>query len=227
MIKKNDFVEIEFSARVKEGEIFDTTLKEEAEKLGIKKEDVKPLVVCVGQGMLVSGLDKALEGKDVGKKYAIGLKPEEPFGERDARMVKTIPLRVFLDKEINPHPGLVLALDNMLAKVIAVSGGRVITDFNNPLSGKNVVYEIKVLREVTDENEKINALQDFFFGMRLKFEIKDKKVIFKAEKQFHPVLNHFKGSFEEILKLGVSAEEVKKEDKQENPEEKPAAEAKS
>ncbi|MBI2124431.1 hypothetical protein HYT92_01435 [Candidatus Pacearchaeota archaeon] len=38
MIKKNDFVEIEFSARVKEGEIFDTTLKEEAEKLGIKKK---------------------------------------------------------------------------------------------------------------------------------------------------------------------------------------------
>jgi len=58
-VKKNDFVEIEFTGRVKDGEVFDTNIKTEAQKIGLEIED-KPMVVCIGKDMLLSGLDKSL-----------------------------------------------------------------------------------------------------------------------------------------------------------------------
>src|SRR3989344_5146339 len=198
MIKKNDFVEIEFSGRVKGGEIFDTTLKNEAEKLGIKKEDVRPLIVCVGQGMLVSGFDKYLEGKETGKEYAIELNSKEAFGERNRDLIKTIPIRVFLEKEINPKPGLVLAMDNMLVKIIAVSGGRVTTDFNNPLAGKIIAYKFKVLRNIESLDEKINSFFDFFLKRKFEFEIREKIAVFKIEdRMYEGVIGMFKDKFKE------------------------------
>lgn len=219
MIKKNDFVEIEFSGRVKGGEIFDTTRKQEAEKLGIKKEDIKPLIVCVGQRMLVSGFDNALEGKEAGKEYGIELSPKDAFGERNRDFVKTIPLRVFLEKEINPKPGLVLALDNMLARIMAVSGGRVITDFNNPLAGKTIAYQFKVLRKIESLDEKISSFLDFFLKRKFEFEIKDKTIVFKVEdKMYEGAIGMFKGKFKEIFNLEMAFEIKQKDEKAEKAE---------
>ena len=223
MIKKNDFVEVEFSGRVKGGEIFDTTLKQEAEKLGIRKEDVKPLIVCAGQGMLVSGFDKSLEGKETGKDYVIELSPREAFGERNRDLVKTIPLKIFLEKEINPQPGLVLALDNMLVKIIAVSGGRVTTDFNNPLAGKIIVYQFKVLRKIESLDEKINSFFDFFLKRKFEFEIKEKTAVFKIEdRTYEGVIGMFKDKFKEIFNLEIAFEAKQKAEKAEKVEKEEA-----
>ena len=228
MIKKNDFVEIEFSGRVKGGEIFDTTLKQEAEKLGIRKDDVKPLIVCAGQGMLVSGCDKALEGKETGKEYTIELSPRDAFGERNRDLIKTIPLRVFLEKEINPLPGLVLALDNMLVKIIAVSGGRVTTDFNNPLAGKIIAYQFKVLRKIESLDEKINSFLDFFLKKKFEFEIREKTVVFKVDdRAYESAVGMFNGKFREIFNLEMAFEEKQKaQQTEENKVEKIEKEAK-
>jgi FKBP-type peptidyl-prolyl cis-trans isomerase 2 len=89
-----------------------------------------------------------------------------------------------------------LNLDGMIAKILSVSGGRVITDFNNPLAGKDIEYEFTIKKKVTDEKEKINALQDFFFKKRFKFEIKE-KIMF--EKEVEPFLKIFGEKFKEIL----------------------------
>ena len=56
VINKNDFVEIKFVGKVKDGEIFDTNIQSEAEKIGIKVSE-KPLVICIGQGMLIKSFD--------------------------------------------------------------------------------------------------------------------------------------------------------------------------
>lgn len=219
IVKKNDFVEIEFSGRVKDGEIFDTTIKQEAEKLGIRKDDVKPLIVCIGQGMLVSGFDKALEGKEAGKEYNLELSQKDAFGERNRGLIKTIPLRIFLEKEINPKPGLVLALDNMLARVIAVSGGRVITDFNNPLAGKDIIYKFKILRKIENLDEKISSFLNFFLKKKFEFEIKDKTAVFKIDdKMYESAIGMFRGKFKEIFNLEIAFEAKQKAEKAEKEE---------
>ncbi len=210
-IKKNDFVEIEFTARTKDGKVFDTNIKSEAEKAGLKIKNLKPFVLSVGHHMLIKGLDKELEGKEVGKKYSVELKPEEAFGKRNPEMIKMIPLKKFTEQKINPQRGMQLTIDGIIVKVLSVSGGRVLVDFNNPLAGKNVIYNFKINRKVEDINEKINALQDFFFKKRFKFDVdKNKKIItFKLpqkEKQFENFMKIVAKPFKEILNMEIKAE---------------------
>jgi len=193
---KNDFIEIEFTGKAN-GEIFDTTNKQEAKKINLQA-DVKPIIVSVGNQMLLKGFDELLEGKEIGKKYLIKLEPEKAFGKRNPQLIKTIPMKVFKEKNMNPVPGMTLQMDNYIVKILSVSGGRIIVDFNNPLAGKGVEYAFKILRKIDDIKEKINALQDFFFKQRFNFELKDKKVIFSDEK-IKPVIQMFKQKFKDII----------------------------
>lgn len=211
IVKKNDFVEIEFTGKAN-NEIFDTTHPEEAKSIGLDA-DIKPVIASVGNEMLLKGLDEALEGKEIGKNYFVHITPEKAFGKRNASLIKTIPIRVFHEKKMNPAPGMVFQLDQNLVKILSVSGGRVIADFNNPLAGKEIDYDFKILRKVEDDKEKINSVQDFFFRQRFEFTIneKDKKIIFKEEK-IKPIIDIFKDRFKELLGLDIEVEEKKETD---------------
>ena len=217
-IQKNDFIEIEFTGKAN-NEIFDTTDKEEAKKIGLEA-DVKPMIISVGNEMMLKGFDEALEGKEIGKKYTIDLKPEKAFGKRNPQMIKTMPIKIFHEKQMNPYPGLTVQMDNYIAKILSVSGGRVIVDFNNPLAGKDITYEFTVKRKVDDDTEKVNALQDFFFRARFDFVLKDKKVIFKKP-EIKPFIDVFKEKFKTITGLEFEVAEETKEDKEKKQDKKP------
>lgn len=210
MIKKQDFVEIEFTGKAN-GELFDTNIKKEAEKSNLDIK-IEPLTIVVGQKMLVEGFDKALEGKETGKKYKVKLKKGEDFGDRKRELIRTIPISVFIEKNVNPQRGMTFLLDNTLVKIIAVSGGRVITDFNNPLSGKEIEYGFTIKKKIDKLEEKIDALNNFFFKQKLDFEIKD-KIIFKVDEKIMPFVESLKDKFKEILKKEIKVEEKKVEEK--------------
>jgi FKBP-type peptidyl-prolyl cis-trans isomerase 2 len=209
-IQKNDFVELEFTGK-SDGKIFDTTKKQEAKEIGLDA-DVKPVIVAVGHEMLLTGFDKALEGKELGKTYSIHLTPKEAFGSRKPELIRTAPMKIFLAQNIRPAPGMTVQLDNHLAKILSVSGGRVTVDFNNPLAGKEIDYDFLIKKKVEDDNEKINALQDFFFKQRFDFDIKDKKVIFKDNK-IKPLIEMFRQKFKDIAGLDVEVAEKPAEKK--------------
>lgn len=214
--KKNDFVELEFVARMKDsGEIFDTNIKSEVEKANLDIKNVKPFILSVGSGMIISGLDKELEGKKIGKNYISEFTPEQAFGKRDPKMVRMVPLGQFTQQKINPQRGMQFNLDGMLARVLSVSGGRVLVDFNNPLSGKTVVYDFKINKKIKEQKDKINALQDFFFRKKFDFSVsnKDNKktINFKipqVEKQFQQFIQAMQKPFKDILKMEVFAEVI-------------------
>ena len=208
---KGDFIEIEFTGRIKDGDIFDSNVKEDLEKAGIKGHP-SAFVFPLGEGMFVKGIDEFLIGKDVGE-YDVDLKPEDAFGKRDPKLIQMIPLKLFLQHNLNPIPGATFNFDGKIAKVMTVSGGRVMVDFNNPLAGKNLEYNVKVLKKVDDINKKIEALNDFFFRKSLEFEIKDKKLILNIEKDIEPFIEMFKDKYKDILGLDVETVSIKKEDK--------------
>jgi len=211
IVQKNDFIELEFVARTKENnEIFDTNIKSEIDKAKLNFEP-KPFVIVIGKEMAIKGLDKDLEGKEVGKEYALEIQPENAFGKRNPEMVKMIPLKSFLEQKIMPQKGMQLSLDGMIVKIISVSGGRVLVDFNNPLAGKLVSYKYTIKRKVEDEKEKVNALQDFFLRKRFEFEIKDRELTFKVDKGVSKFITVLGKPFEEILGLKVSAVETQPE----------------
>lgn len=211
MIQKNDFIELEFIAKAN-NEVFDTTIKEEAEKAGLNVKVVAPVIISVGKGMSIKGLDKDLEGKEIGKQYSIKIKPEEAFGKRDARMVRMIPLKVFVQQRIMPEKGMQLSLDGMIVKILSVSGGRVLVDFNNPLAGKEVEYTYTIKRKVEDMKEKVNALQDFFFRTKFDFEV-GTDIVFKVDENVGKFVQLFEKQFEENLGMKIKVEVVKKEEK--------------
>ncbi len=167
-IKKGDFVAFDFVGRVKsDNHIFDLTVADIAKKEGIFKPDhkYKPITTCVGKQFVIAGLDKALEGKETGKEFDIEVKPEEAFGKRNPKLIQLAPLSAF--KEVKPVPGMQLNIDGALTTIRSVSGGRVILDFNHPLSGRTLVYWVRVQKIVSDEKEQAEALM-YLFGIKAK-----------------------------------------------------------
>jgi len=214
MIKKKDFIEIEFTAKLADGSVFDTNIEETAKKIGIDKV-AHPLKICVGEGMVLRGFDNALDGKELNKKYSVELKPEDAFGQRDPSMIKTVPISAFLEKDVNPYPGMMLNLDGMIVRISSVSGGRVLVDFNNPLSGKNIIYEFKILNKIEDLNEKLKVLTIFYLGID-KFEIRENKVIVSGA-FLKKLFEIYSKRAKEIFNLDV---EMKKSEKAEKNEKK-------
>jgi len=204
-LNKKDFIEIEFTGRIKDGEIFDSNIKEDLKDANLKTEP-KPFVFCLGEGMFFKAIDDFLIGKDIGE-YKIELSPEKAFGKRDPKLIQMMPMKIFVQHKINPIPGVMFNFDGRIAKILTVSGGRVMVDFNNPIAGKDVVYKIKVLRKLEDINEKIKAFIDFLFKRNLNFEIKDKKIIIEVEKPIVKFVEMFKDKFKDIFDLGLEVEE--------------------
>ncbi|MAH03852.1 peptidylprolyl isomerase [Candidatus Pacearchaeota archaeon] len=215
-LQKKDFIEIEFTGRVKGGEVFDSNIKEDLEKIN-KDINPKPFVFGLGEEMFIKGVDKFLIGKEVGKKYEIELSPTDAFGNRDSKLVRLMPMKVFREQKINPVAGAMFNFDGRIAKILTVSGGRIIVDFNNPIAGKVVIYNVKVLKKIEDMNEKVKSLIDFLFKKELKFEIKEKKLIIEAEKGMTKFIELFKEKFQNTLDLELDVKEIteKKEDKKE------------
>ncbi len=209
-LKENDFIEINFTGRVKEtGEVFDSTIEEELKKTGLAEQGIKakPFQFALGKGMFLKSIDDFLIGKDFGK-YQLELSPEQAFGKRESKLIQMIPLKFFKEHNINPVQGYTLNFDGRPGKILSSSGGRVLVDFNNPLAGKELIYEIEVLKKVEDLNDKIKALNDFFFRRQFDFEVLDKKVIFKLEKQLMQFVQMFQDKFKEILDLDVEIKEI-------------------
>lgn len=174
-IKKKDFVEIEYTGRIADGDvIFDTTDENVAKENNIHEEHLKygPVVICVGESQVLAGLDKNLEGKEE-KSYEIKLSPEEGFGKKDAKLLKLIPASVFKKQNINLMPGLQVNIDGVVGIIRTVSGGRVIVDFNHPLASKELVYDVKINRFVTDNSERIKSLVKILLNQDVEVSINE------------------------------------------------------
>lgn len=211
-VKAKQFIELEFTGRIKgTSEIFDTTSEKDAKALGAK-EKVKPLKICVGEGMLLEKFDRALEGKEAGKEYSIELDAKDAFGERKKELVKMIPLRIFTEKGVMPYRGLLLDLDGIVVRVVSVSGGRVIADFNNPLAGKSIVYDFKISRIIEGKKEQLMAFLESFLNLdasKLCIEIEDSRAVIEfslKDDEFELCKNTFEKfsqKAKDILGLGI------------------------
>src|SRR3989344_5225405 len=87
-IKKGDFIELDYTARIKlNNQIFDLTSEDVAKKNNIfnPKSKYKPLIICVGDLDVIPGLDESLVGKETGKEYKIEVGFDKAFGKKDTK----------------------------------------------------------------------------------------------------------------------------------------------
>lgn len=184
-IKNKDFVELEYTGIVKEtGMIFDTTDKKLAQENGIHNPNIEyaPAIICVGQNQLIANLDAKLVDKELNKEYEIEL--GTAFGMKDAKLLKFVSKATFKKKGVDPQPGMQVQIDNNIGTIRTISGGRILVDFNHPLATKDIIYKVKPLRILEDDEEKVKQL--IKLELRIKPEhtsFKDGKVIIDSKQE--------------------------------------------
>jgi len=160
-LQKGSFVILDYTARVKEtSEVFDTTVEETAKKERLYKEGeiYEPKLIVIGEGWVLKALDESLTTMELGKTTRVEIPPEKAFGERDSEKVRRVPLRRLTDKGITPSLGMRVEYNGKMATVRTVGGGRVLLDFNPPLAGKTLIYEVTVRKKLRTRKMKIAAL---------------------------------------------------------------------
>ena len=160
-IEKGDFILINYVGKVKEtNDVFDTTIEDVAKKEKLYKEGeiYEPKLVIVGEGWVLKALDESLLNFEVGKKASVEIPPEKAFGSRDPEKVRMTPFRRLAAKGITPQLGMRVEIDGKLAIVRTIGAGRVQLDFNPPLAGKTLVYEVTIEKKIDNKKEKLAAL---------------------------------------------------------------------
>jgi len=160
-LQKGDFILINYNAKVKEtNEVFDTTFEETAKKEHLQKEGeiYEPKLIVIGEGWVLKPLDESLTTMEEGKPSTVEIAPEKAFGARDAEKVKRVHLKQLVEKGINPAIGTRIEYGGKNATIRSMGAGRVLLDFNPPLAGKTLVYEVTVNKKLETSEEKIAAL---------------------------------------------------------------------
>ena len=179
-VNKGDFVVVEYTGKLDDGTVFDTTDEQVAKdnQLFSEKAKYEPAKICVGQNQLLPGLDNALVGQEISSDFEVVLEPEQAFGKRDIKKLRIVPISTFKEHNVVPQPGLTIDVDGEKGTVNRVSGGRVIVNFNHPLAGKKVTYLVKILGKITDTKEQIISFLSSTMRLaadKLKVEVTEKQ----------------------------------------------------
>jgi FKBP-type peptidyl-prolyl cis-trans isomerase SlyD len=138
-VAKDNVVSIEYRLHLGDGKIID------------ESDPGDPLVYLHGYEEIVPGLEKALEGKKPGESLKVQVSPEEGYGEYDPDGVEEVARDEFPPDMELVAGGVVEAVDEdgeeveFLVKELRAK--TVVVDFNHPLAGKTLHFEVTV-REV-------------------------------------------------------------------------------
>ena len=166
-VKEGDFIRLEYTGKVQEtGNVFDTTDENVAEEASIKLDNKSygAIPIIVGGGHVLKGLDEALIGMEEGEEKTVEITPEEGFGLRDPKLLQLIPMGEFKKQGMKPEVGMAITSDGVTGIIRSVSGGRVRVDFNHELAGKNLKYNIRVVKEIEDDIDKVKSMIELHYS---------------------------------------------------------------
>jgi peptidylprolyl isomerase len=173
---KGSLILVDYTGKVKDtNEVFETTIKEEAKKHSILDPNIKyqPKLVSVGESWVIKGLDDALANTKSGDVTTIEVTPDKGFGERDKGKVRMIPLRKLGEDADKVSVGDSIEIDQKKGIVRYIGSGRVQVDFNHRFAGKTILYDVKVLKSLDTDEEKITGI------LKRHLPVDDSKIVFK------------------------------------------------
>ena len=143
-IEKDKFVEIHYTLTDDDGNQLDSSVGR------------SPLGYVQGNGMLISGLEAQLEGKEAGDKFKAVVEAKDAYGEYNQMLVGQVPRSQF-DEGIDIQVGMTFqaSADDgsvFLVRIIDVNDDTVTIDGNHELAGKRLTFDVEVVnvRESTD-----------------------------------------------------------------------------
>ena len=135
-IGQNTEVTLHFALHLKNGDTVDSTF------------DKAPATFKVGDGSLLPGFENALFGFKSGDKRTLTIAPENAFGQPNPQNVQVMPRSQFTDMELSE--GLLVIFNDaanaeLPGVVKAFDDDQVTIDFNHPLAGKTLIFEVEIL----------------------------------------------------------------------------------
>ena len=210
MIKNGDFIKLDFIGRLESGEIFDLTKEDIAKQEKLYDKNIKygPVSIIVGEKFLLPGIEKHIIGTKVGDKKEFVLEPDNAFGKRKPELVNIMPIKVFKERKVDPKPGMIVDFgDGKKGRVQSVAAGRVTVDFNHPLAGKKLKYEIEIVDKIIDDKKKISAIFDYVNIKPFDITINNKDVIIKTNPA-KLILPQIKYKISNLIMKYINAEKV-------------------
>lgn len=136
-VKNTDTVLVHYTGTTDDGVTFDSSRQRE------------PLEFTLGQGQLIPGFEKAVEGLKVGESTQIRIPAEEAYGEVREDMVVEIE-RTKIPTDINPELGMQLQIQQpngqaMPVIVKDINETHVTLDANHPLAGQALTFDIELV----------------------------------------------------------------------------------
>ena len=110
-------------------------------------EGREPLACVQGSHQIVPGLEEQLLGMKVGESKTVTVPPEKGYGQRDTTAVRQVPLTSFANPESLRVDGVVRGESEgrrIAARVTQIGPDTVTLDFNHPLAGKTLVFDITI-----------------------------------------------------------------------------------
>lgn len=115
----------------------------------------EPLSFTMGDGTLVRGLELGLYGLRPGDTQRLELYPEQAFGLRNPDKIHSMP-RADFDDEMVLEPGVIIGFETpdgeeIPGSVLSVSDESVEVDFNHPLAGHTVIFDVEIIDVIPAE----------------------------------------------------------------------------
>ena len=129
-------VTLNFAIKLENGDVVDSTFGKQ------------PATFKVGDGNLLPGFENALFGLKAGDRRELPISPEQGFGQPNEQNVQVMPRGQFQDMELSE--GLLIIFNDaanaeLPGVVKAFDADRVTIDFNHPLAGKTLCFEVEIL----------------------------------------------------------------------------------
>jgi len=128
-------VKIHYTGTLNDGKIFDSS------------EGREPLEFTIGNNQVIKGFEDGIKGMKLNDEKTIKIKAKDAYGERDERMVASVPRDKF-PPEAQAGGMLILKGPNgekLPAVIKEVKDDAVIIDMNHPLAGKDLNFKVKVV----------------------------------------------------------------------------------
>ncbi|MDH5425634.1 MAG: FKBP-type peptidyl-prolyl cis-trans isomerase [Gammaproteobacteria bacterium] len=141
-INQNSHVTLHYRISLEDGTELETSFGDE------------PLEFSMGEDTLTEGMELSILDLSAGDKQTITLSPDQTYGPRDPSNIHDILVADFPD-DIKPEKGQVIAFDTPAGDdingiVIDIKNDKVSVDFNHPLAGNHLVFEVEILKVNND-----------------------------------------------------------------------------
>ena len=138
--KSGDTVQVHYTGKLEDGSEFDSS-----------RPRNEPLEFTLGQGQMIPGFEKAVDGMEVGDSKQVKIPSQEAYGEKKQEMIMEVPKGDF-PSNITPEVGQQLAVNTQGKQVPVVitemRDDTVVLDANHPLAGKDLTFDIELMEIV-------------------------------------------------------------------------------